>query len=91
MKNGFKILEVAIRMDRLFTVQELAVEAWKAHPKDFGMRQYEYLDTTRIYPRIFGYEGLIHNQYLEVVGVNFLRVTEKAMILARTSGWLRDT
>ena len=54
------ILDTALRMPTLlFTMQDLIVACWRAHPEQFGLQGYDYPDSNRIVTKVYGANGLI--------------------------------
>ena len=65
--------------DALFTAESLAVAAWKAHPKEFGLKTYAelYPDANAVLSYLMGEKGLVKQGFLERVAPKTYRLTEK--------------
>jgi hypothetical protein len=53
------LLRVARTVPQPFTLNDLSVAAWRAHPELFGMKGYPFPDNHRIHYILYGTRGLI--------------------------------
>lgn len=76
-----KILLIAYGLKKDVTVEELAVESWKFHPDEFGMKTYDLPDVTRVYSKLYGAGGIIASGLMENDGI-VLRLTKRGLEMA---------
>lgn len=57
--QSLKILFSAYHLNKEFSLEELAVQAWKLYPSDFGMTTYPFPDVIKVYSKVHGERGLI--------------------------------
>lgn len=65
--QSLKILFSAYHLNKEFSLEELAVQAWKLYPSDFGMTTYSFPDVMRVYSKVHGERGLIKTGMLKCV------------------------
>jgi hypothetical protein len=70
------LLRVARTIAQPFTLNDISVAVWKAHPEAFGMNGYSYPDNHKVHYILYGARGLIAKGILERVQQGLFRVAE---------------
>jgi len=53
------LLRVARTIPQPFTLNDISVAVWRAHPESFGMKGYPYPDNHKVHYILYGTRGLI--------------------------------
>jgi hypothetical protein len=67
---------VARTIPQPFTLNDISVAVWKAHPEAFGMNGYPYPDNHKVHYILYGAKGLIAKGILQRVQQGLFRVAE---------------
>jgi hypothetical protein len=70
------LLRVARAVRQPFTLNDISVAVWKAHPEIFGMRGYSYPDNHKVHYILYGKRGLIAKGIIQRVRTGIFRVAE---------------
>jgi hypothetical protein len=70
------LLRVARTIPQPFTLNDVSVAVWKAHPEAFGMNGYAYPDNHKVHYILYGAKGLIAKGILQRVQQGLFRVAE---------------
>jgi hypothetical protein len=70
------LLRVARTIAQPFTLNDISVAVWKAHPEAFGMNGYPYPDNHKVHYILYGARGLIAKGILQRVQQGLFRVAE---------------
>jgi len=70
------LLRVARSIRQPFTLNDVSVALWKAHPESFGMRGYPYPDNHKVHYILYGKRGLIAKGIIERVRQGIFRVAD---------------
>ncbi len=70
------LLRVARTIPQPFTLNDVSVAVWKAHPEAFGMNGYSYPDNHKVHYILYGAKGLIAKGILQRVEQGLFRVAE---------------
>jgi hypothetical protein len=70
------LLRVARTIPQPFTLNDVSVAVWKAHPEAFGMNGYPYPDNHKVHYILYGAKGLIAKGILQRVQQGLFRVAE---------------
>ena len=70
------LLRVARTISQPFTLNDISVAVWKAHPEAFGMNGYPYPDNHKVHYILYGVRGLIAKGILQRVQQGLFRVAE---------------
>jgi hypothetical protein len=70
------LLRVARTIPQPFTLNDVSVAVWKAHPEAFGMNGYPYPDNHKVHYILYGAKGLIAKGILQRVEQGLFRVAE---------------
>jgi hypothetical protein len=72
------LLRVAHTIPQPFTLNDISVAVWKAHPEFFGMKGYPYPDNHKVHYILYGTRGLIAKGIIKRVRQGIFRVAEGA-------------
>jgi hypothetical protein len=67
---------VARTIPQPFTLNDISVAVWKAHPEALGMNGYSYPDNHKVHYILYGAKGLIAKGILQRVQQGLFRVAE---------------
>jgi len=70
------LLRVARTIPQPFTLNDISVAVWRAHPEAFGMNGYPFPDNHKVHYILYGARGLIAKGILQRVRQGLFRVTE---------------
>ena len=70
------LLAVARSIPQPFTLNDISVAVWKAHPEVFGMRGYPYPDNHKVHYILYGTRGLIAKGIVTRVRKGIFRVSD---------------
>jgi hypothetical protein len=70
------LLRVARGIPQPFTLNDVSVAVWKAHPEAFGMNGYPYPDNHKVHYILYGAHGLIAKGIIQRVRQGIFRVAE---------------
>jgi hypothetical protein len=70
------LLRVARTIPQPFTLNDISVAVWRAHPEFFGMRGYPYPDNHKVHYILYGGRGLIAKGLLRRVREGLFCVPE---------------
>jgi hypothetical protein len=70
------LLRVARTIPQPFTLNDISVAVWKAHPEFFGMKGYPYPDNHKVHYILYGTRGLIAKGIIQRVRQGIFRVAE---------------
>jgi len=70
------LLRVARTIPQPFTLNDVSVAVWKAHPDFFGMKGYPYPDNHKMHYILYGSRGLIAKGIVQRVREGLFRVPE---------------
>lgn len=73
-----ELLRIARTLRQPFTLDDLSVAAWKAHPKAYGMAGYSYPDKQKVHDLVYGTEGMIARAMLREPRAGLLCVPGEA-------------
>ena len=68
------LLRVARTVPQPFTLNDVSVAAWRAHPEVFGMKGYPYPDNHKVHYILYGSRGLIAKGILHRVREGLFRL-----------------
>ena len=72
------LLRVARTMPQPFTLNDVSVAVWQAHPEIFGMKGYPYPDNHKVHYILYGTRGLIAKGIIQRVRQGIFRVADGA-------------
>ncbi len=70
------LLRVARTIPQPFTLNDVSVAVWKAHPEFFGMKGYAYPDNHKVHYILYGTRGLIAKGIVKRVRQGIFRVAD---------------
>jgi len=70
------LLRVARTIPQPFTLNDISVAVWRAHPDAFGMKGYPYPDNHKVHYILYGTRGLIAKGILRRVREGLFRLPE---------------
>ncbi len=70
------LLRVARTIPQPFTLNDISIAVWKAHPEIFGMRGYPYPDNHKVHYILYGTRGLIAKGIVTRVRKGIFRVSD---------------
>lgn len=70
------LLRVARTIPQPFTLNDISVAVWRAHPEVFGMKGYPYPDNHKVHYILYGTRGLIAKGILQRVQEGLFRLPE---------------
>ncbi len=70
------LLRVARAIPQPFTLNDVSVAVWKAHPEAFGMNGYPYPDNHKVHYILYGARGLVAKGIIQRVSQGIFRVAE---------------
>jgi hypothetical protein len=70
------LLRVARTIPQPFTLNDISVAVWKAHPEIFGMRGYPYPDNHKVHYILYGTRGLIAKGIVTRLRKGIFRVSD---------------
>jgi hypothetical protein len=70
------LLQVARTIPQPFTLNDISVAVWKAHPEFFGMKGYPYPDNHKVHYILYGTRGLVAKGIIKRVRQGIFRVAE---------------
>jgi hypothetical protein len=70
------LLRVARSIRQPFTLNDISVAVWRAHPEIFGMRGHPFPDNHKVHYILYGKRGLIAKGILQRVRQGVFRVAE---------------
>jgi len=68
------LLRVARVIPQPFTLNDISVAVWKAHPEAFGMNGYSYPDNHKVHYILYGARGLVAKGIIQRVRQGIFRV-----------------
>jgi hypothetical protein len=71
------LLRVARTLPQPFTLNDVSVALWRAHPEAFGMRGYPYPDNHKVHYILYGSRGLIAKGLVRRVRQGLFRLPEE--------------
>jgi hypothetical protein len=72
------LLRVARSIRQPFTLNDVSVAVWQAHPEIFGMKGYPYPDNHKVHYILYGTRGLIAKGIIQRVRQGIFRVADGA-------------
>ena len=70
------LLRVARNIPEPFSLNQLVVTAWEAHPDIFGMPDYPYPDKHKVHELVYGKGGMISSRSLRKTATGLLCVSD---------------
>ena len=70
------LLRIARTIPQPFTLNDVSVAVWKAHPEFFGMKGYPYPDNHKVHYILYGTRGLIAKGIVKRVRQGIFRVAD---------------
>jgi hypothetical protein len=70
------LLRVARSIPQPFTLNDVSVAVWRAHPEVFGMKGYPYPDNHKVHYILYGTRGLIAKGIIHRVRQGLFRLPE---------------
>ncbi len=71
------LLRVARTIPQPFTLNDISVAVWRAHPEAFGMKGYPYPDNHKVHYILYGTRGLIAKGILRRVREGLFRLPDE--------------
>ncbi len=71
------LLRVARTIPQPFTLNDISVAVWRAHPEIFGMRGYPYPDNHKVHYILYGTRGLIAKGIIRRVREGLFRLPDE--------------
>jgi hypothetical protein len=71
------LLRVARTIPQPFTLNDISVAVWRAHPEFFGMKGYPYPDNHKVHYILYGTRGLIAKGIIRRVSEGLFRLPDE--------------
>src|ERR1700722_17891851 len=78
-----RLLLSALKLEKVFTAEQLVIISWQCYQKEFGLRGFEGLhpDSNRILSTLMGKQGLVSIGWFESLGSKRYRVAERGNLM----------